>query len=326
MRAMRVKTKSASTSRLRLQVRPELGVSLGLIIMAVVFSVLNPTFASYQNLAAIATIVAELGIITAGVAFLMIAGEFDLSVSSTYALVGFVFVILGNRVSSPLALLLGLLLAAAVGLINGLVTLSVPLPSFITTLGMMMLLRGVLLAITMGQSVAYTGDRLAPSLLSHLWGSGLRPSHFWFIAIALVLSFVLTRTRYGNWVFATGGNVQIAHTMGVRTNVVKVINFVICAVLAGLAGCIVISRFELANASFGSGIELQAIAAAVIGGTALRGGRGTIIGASLGAVLMGMVRSGLVMAGAPPYWYTAFVGMILILAATFNVKILRWSH
>jgi simple sugar transport system permease protein len=256
----------------------------------------------------------------------MIAGEFDLSVSSTYALIGFVFVLMANRIHSIAALLIGLLIAAIIGFVNGFLTLKVPLPSFITSLGMMMFLRGVMLAITKGRSVAYSGDAVVPSILSLLGRYGFRPSHIWFPALAVVLSFILNKTRYGNWVFATGGNELIARTMGVRTNLVKIVNFMCCSALAGLAGCIVISRFSLANASFGTGIELQAIAASVIGGTALRGGRGTIIGAFFGALLMGIVRSGLVMAGAPAYWYEAFVGLILVIAASFNVKTLSWRQ
>ncbi|HQE26031.1 MAG TPA: ABC transporter permease, partial [Candidatus Atribacteria bacterium] len=117
------------------------------------------------------------------------------------------------------------------------------------------------------------------------------------------------------------GKKLVAYTMGVNVARVKTICFMISSALAGLSGVIAISRFKLANVSFGQGMELEAIAAAVIGGTLMSGGYGSIIGAALGAGIMGMVRTGLVMAGVPSYWYNAFVGIILIVAAVVNLKL-----
>ncbi|MBA7709329.1 Ribose import permease protein RbsC [subsurface metagenome] len=253
----------------------------------------------------------------------MIAGEFDLSVSSVYALSGFLFVTLANSFNSLLALIITLMAAACIGFLNGTITLRAGIPSFITTLGTMMFLRGIMLAVTGGRSVVYNGDLIVPTMLTRFIGRGFRPSHIWFLALALFFSLILTRTRYGNWVFATGGKKEVARAMGVNVNRVKVVNFMISSVMAGLAGCIVINRFGVANASFGMGMELEAIASAVIGGTFLMGGYGTIIGAFFGAFLMGMMRTGLVMVGAPAYWYQAFVGAILVIAATINIKLRR---
>lgn len=302
---------------------PEFGVILAFSTIFVVFSLLAPKFVSLRNLTGVFTIVSELGIITIGVAFLMIAGEFDLSVGSVYALCGFLFVTLANSFNSVLALIITLVVAACIGFLNGTITLRAGIPSFITTLGTMMFLRGIMLAVTGGRSVVYNGDLIVPTMLTRFIGRGFRPSHIWFLALALFFSFILTRTRYGNWVFATGGKKEVARAMGINVNRVKVVNFMISAVLAGLAGIIVINRFGVANASFGTGMELEAIAAAVIGGTFLMGGYGTIIGAFFGAFLVGMMRTGLLMVGAPAYWYQAFVGAILIIAATINIKLRR---
>jgi len=312
---------SLSLSRIRRW--PEFGVILAFSTIFMVFSLLAPKFVSLRNLTGIFTIVSELGIITIGVAFLMIAGEFDLSVSSVYALSGFLFVTLANSFNSLLALIITLMVAACIGFLNGTITLRAGIPSFITTLGTMMFLRGIMLAVTGGRSVVYNGDLIVPTMLTRFIGRGFRPSHIWFLALALFFSLILTRTRYGNWVFATGGKKEVARAMGVNVNRVKVVNFMISSVLAGLAGCIVINRFGVANASFGMGMELEAIASAVIGGTFLMGGYGTIIGAFFGAFLMGMMRTGLVMVGAPAYWYQAFVGAILVIAATINIKLRR---
>jgi len=302
---------------------PEFGALVAFLTLIVIFSLLSPKFFTLKNLTGIFTIVSELGIMTIGIAFLMICGEFDLSVSSVYALSGFIFVTLANQIYSPLAFLITLVVAAVIGFLNGVITLRARIPSFITTLGMMMFLRGIMLGVTGGETVVYYGDSIMPALLSRFIGYGFRPSHIWFLALTVLFSLILTRTRYGNWVFATGGRKEVARAMGVPVERVKIINFIISAVLAALSGCIVLARFKLANASLGLGMELEAIASAVIGGTFLMGGYGTIFGAFLGASLVGMIRTGLVMAGAPAYWYRAFVGAILIIAATINLKLRR---
>ena len=309
----------------RLRRNPAIGVIGAFIILFIVFSSLNSLFLSLGNITSMFTLISELGIVTVGVAFLMITGEFDLSVSSVYALSGFLFVVLANNMNSILALIITLGVACVIGFANGVVTVKVGVSSFITTLGTQMFLRGILLAVTGGSSVSYHGDRIVPALLTNSLGGGVRPSHLWFIGVTILFALILTRTRYGNWVFATGGDREVARAMGVHIDRVKIQNFVISALLAALSGVIVLTRFKIANASFGVGLELEAIAAAVIGGTFLTGGYGTIVGAFFGALIMGMMRTGLIMAGAPAYWYEAFVGAILIVAAAVNLKLHRFE-
>jgi len=300
---------------------PELGAILAFLTIFIFFSLFAPRFFGLRNLTGTFTVVSELGIMTIGVAFLMIAGEFDLSVSGVYATTGFLFVTLGNRLNSVLALAIALAVAACIGLLNGTLTLRARVPSFITTLGMMMFLRGMMIVATGGQTVVYEGDEIVATLLSKYIAHGFRPSHIWFIALVVFFSYLLTGTRYGNWVFATGGNKEVARAMGVNVERVKLINFAISSMMAGLSGCIVINRFGVANASFGTGMELETIAACVIGGTFLTGGYGTIIGVFCGAFLMGSIRTGLVMIGAPAYWYQAFVGAMLVIAAAIHIKV-----
>jgi len=300
---------------------PEFGVIFAFLILFIIFSIFSSKFFTLRNITGILTIVSELGIMAIGVAFLMIAGEFDLSVSSVYALSGFLFVTLANKFNSPLAFIITLAVAAFIGFCNGTITLKAHIPSFVATLGTQLIVRGTLLAVTGGESVSYKSDIIMPTILTRFIGYGFRPSHIWFLVLTLIFSIILTNTRYGNWVFATGGNKAVARAMGVNVNKVKVTNFMLSALMASLSGCIVISRFNLANASFGIGMELEAIASAVIGGTFLTGGYGTIIGVFFGALLMGMMRTGLIMIGAPAYWYQAFVGAILIIAATINLKL-----
>ncbi|RMF29097.1 MAG: ABC transporter permease, partial [Chloroflexi bacterium] len=142
-----------------------------------------------------------------------------------------------------------------------------------------------------------------------------------FVLIVLIFQVVLTQTRYGNGVYATGGDPGAARALGVNVARTKIINFVLSAMLAALAGIIQFSRFKSVDPLRGQEWELQAIAAAVIGGTLLTGGYGSILGTALGVMLVGMVRSGLVLAGAPAYWYRAFIGVILIAAVIINVRI-----
>ncbi len=306
--------------------RPVFGVLIAFSAVFIVFSVIAPKFLTISSLTGIFSLVAELGIITIGEAFLIISGEFDLSVGGVYALAGTVFVITANQTHSILGLLAALIVAAAIGVINWAVTVKMGLPSFIATLGMMLMSRGALLVATGGHSISYRADPVMPVVLSKIIDYGFRPSHLWFILLAMLFSFLLFKTRYGNWVFATGGEKETARARGVNTDRVKLINFVLCSVLAAFAGCIAMSRFKFANVAFGTGYELEAIAAAVIGGTFMFGGYGTIIGAALGAFIVSMIRIGLVLAGAPGYFYKFLVGAILIIAAYINNRIRKiWS-
>ncbi len=301
--------------------RPVFGVLIAFATVFVVFSAIAPNFLTLESLTGISSLVAELGIITVGEAFLIISGEFDLSVSGVYALAGALFVVLGNHFHSAVGFAVAIAVAVVIGAVNWAVTIKMGIPSFIATLGMLLITRGGLLAATGGQSIAYEADQVFPTILSRIIDYGVRPSHFWFIALTLLFSFLLFRTRYGNWVFATGGDQETARARGIDTGKVKLVNFILCSVLAALSGCIAISRFKFANVAFGTGYELEAIAAAVIGGTFMFGGYGTIVGAALGAFIVGMIRVGLVLAGAPGYFYRLFVGVILIGAAYINNRI-----
>ena len=306
--------------------KPEFGVFIAFLAIFIGFSFAAKRFLSFESLTAILTVASELGITTAGVTLLMIAGEFDLSVGSVLGLSGMIFAIsVTGGVPHILGMLLALGAAAIIGLLNGLVTTRTGIPSFIVTLGTMMLWRGVILAVTGGFPVRYWGNSWLLFALNGRLVGQLRISAFWFLLVVSIFSYVLTRTRYGNWIFATRGIPEAARTMGIPTNHVKILNFVISAVLASLAGCIQFARFHSVDPTRGQGLELETIAAAVIGGTLLTGGYGSIIGALLGALLVGMVRSGLVMAGAPSYWYQAFIGVVLIVAALVNLRVRKWA-
>lgn len=300
----------------------EFGAIVGVVVFLVMFSLLSSKFLTAENLFNTLTMAAELGIISIGVTMLIISGEFDLSVGSVFAVAPMIFATMINADFNPyFSLLIALLGCAGVGVVNGTVTLKTGIPSFITTLGMMMFWRGILLAVTGGFPIILSRR---VGMLQYLGGSligGLRYSAIWFLILALVFWIVLEKTRFGNWVFATGGNLGAARALGISTDRVKLTNFIFSSVLAGFAGLTTFARFKLVDPTFGQELELEAIASAVMGGTLLTGGYGSVVGACIGAFMISMVRNGLVLAGAPAYWYRAFIGVILIVAAVINARI-----
>lgn len=300
----------------------EFGAIVGVIVFLVLFSFLSNRFLTAENVFNTLTMAAELGIISIGVAMLIISGEFDLSVGSVFAVAPMIFATMVNAKYNPyLSLIVSLMVCAGIGLVNGTVTLKTGIPSFITTLGMMMFWRGILLAITGGFPIILSRR---VDMLQYLGGrvhGGLRYSAIWFVVLAFVFWVVLEKTRFGNWVFATGGNLGAARALGIATTRVKLVNFIFSSVLAGFAGLTTFARFKLVDPTFGQELELEAIASAVMGGTLLTGGYGSVVGASVGAFMISMVRNGLVLAGAPAYWYRAFIGVILIVAAVINARI-----
>jgi simple sugar transport system permease protein len=300
----------------------ELGAVVSVLCMVTVFTYLNPRFLTLPTLASIITLATELGIVAIGEAFLIISGEFDLSVGSVFAFASTVFTWLVNSGAHiGIALLGSFALATCIGLTNAVITLKGRIPSFITTLGMMWFLRGLLLATTRGFPV-----RIEVKVPELNWFSQpilyeFRISSIWFLILIIVMHIVLTSTPYGNKVQAVGGALETARALGVNTSKIKTINFVLSSNFAALSGIIAVSRFMVVEPVAGTGLELEAIAASVIGGTVLSGGVGSIIGAALGALLVGLIRVGLILAGAPAYWYIGFLGVILIIVGIIN---LRW--
>lgn len=302
----------------------EVGVAVALVVVYVVFMSMKKEFLSAGTLGDIVTVAAELGTVAVGVSFLMIAGEMDLSVGSNFALTGMLLAMFITRFSwNPyLAFVVVLACAAGIGALNGLVTLSARIPSFITTLGAMMFWRGVALYLTQGWPISVFAD--VPLLR---WLGGTKVYHtfhisaVWWLIIGAVFWVTLQKTAYGNWVFATGGKRAAARALGVPDTRVKLVNFILAGVMAGLAGCLQLGRMGSMSPVWGQDLPLEAIAAAVVGGNSLNGGVGSILGAMLGAVTMASIRIGLVMVGAPAYWYMAFVGFIVVAAVALNVRL-----
>jgi len=208
-------------------------------------------------------------------------------------------------------------IALAIGAVSGLFVTRLGIPSFLVTLGMLLVVRGSALWLTSGfpQRTWDAGDQwLATLLVGDFYIGGLRiyMSLIWFILLAVAIHFVLTRTRFGNWIQATGGNPGAARNRGVPVKRVKLVLFMLSAAMAGLAGVISSIRVSAANPNSGQGYELEVIAMVVIGGTVLTGGRGTIIGTVLGVLILRLMRNGIVLIGVPGLAYNIFIGAIIL--------------
>ncbi len=266
-----------------------------------------------------------LGIISLGVGVLMITGEYDLSVGSVYTLAGYTTAIVFTAgYSVPVAILATFAIAIAIGIANGLVTTRAGIPSFITTMGSMLVVRGAVRWLSEFGSVSF---RPPPEVSAIFTGSvaGIAAPFIWFLGIAVLAWLLLHRSKLGNHMFLVGGNERTATAVGIRSQRVKVIAFAICSLTAALAGVISIARVGTATPSQGVGLELRAIAVCVIGGLALSGGRGTVLGIVVGACLLYMVEDVLLLLRAPGFYLDVFVGAILVVAVIINTWMTRRS-
>lgn len=210
--------------------RPELGVLLSLVIVTVISIVLSEgKFASIRNAAALLAISAELGIVTIGMAFILISGEIDLSVGSVFGMSALFFVLLTNKIGSSIpAFVIALGLASLVGLANGLVVTKTQVPSLIATLGMMMFVRGIIYFTTGGFTRSFASTHPLVELLGGRFLDRFHTSVIWFVLVAVIFGVILRLTRYGNAVLAVGGNREVARAMGISVDRVRLTNFILC--------------------------------------------------------------------------------------------------
>ena len=286
-----------------------------LVLEIAIFSTINPDFLSILNISNTLTFTVELGLIALAMTLLMTAGEFDLSVGSLFGFSPVVMWTLYNAglTSLSVAFVISLVIAALIGLFNGLFVTRLKIPSFLVTLGMLLVVRGTALFVTNG----FPQRTWSASTWLTMWSAApldrsVHRSLFWFIATAVILGYVLTETKYGNWIQATGGNASAAQARGVDVSSVKVALFILSAVMSSFAGIISSIRTSAANPNSGTGYKLEVIAMVVIGGTALTGGRGTIIGTVLGVLILRVMRNGIVLIGVPGLAYNIFIGAIIL--------------
>ena len=308
-----------NTAVQRMVSRPEFGPFILLVVMVFVFWQINPAFLSSRNIGNMLAFTVELGLIALAMTLLMTSGEFDLSVGSLFGFCPVLMWTLYNTgaTSIEVGFVLALGTAAAIGLCSGLFVTRLRIPSFLVTLGMLLVVRGSALVVTSGfpQRTWDAADLLLAEVLVGDFNVGalrVYMSLFWFVAAALLLGYLLTQTKMGNWLQAAGGNAEAARARGVAVERTKVKLFVLSAVMAGFAGIISSIRTAAANPNSGTGYELEVIAMVVIGGTALTGGRGTIIGTVLGVFILRLMRNGIVLIGVPGLAYNIFIGAIIL--------------
>lgn len=315
------------TRRLRaLLRRPEVGILVVILALVGYMSIRFERFLSIDNLMNIARNYSDIGIGAVGMTLVLLIEGIDLSVASVMALGGLVasIAMVWWGLPVPIAILLGIGAGIVVGLVNGFLVQRVRLAPFIATLGMLGIARGVVVGTTSGQGVSglpadftaigqgYVGFVPIPVIV--------------FAVVAIVAALFLAYHVWGTYIFSIGGNETAAILTGLPVARVKIFVYVVCSALAALAGVMVVSRVGVSLPGQSLGYELQVIAAAVIGGVSLQGGRGTILGAVLGALLIGLIQNILVFERVPPYWQTAFTGGIIVLAAIVDIVRQRRSQ
>lgn len=298
--------------------RPEFGPLVLLVTEIIIFVSQSNTFMSTGNISNLLAFTPELGMIALGMTLLMTAGEFDLSVGSVFGFAPIVMWTLFNegKTSFEIAFIFALSLSAIIGLVNGLFVTVIRIPSFLVTLGMLLVVRGSALYITDGfpQRTWRAESKLMDYIVGDFFIRDFRvyASLIWFLVFALILHYLLTQSKFGNWILASGGNPISARARGVRVGYTKVMMFILISLLAAYAGITSSIRVSSANPNSGQGYELEVIAMVVIGGTILTGGRGTIIGTVLGVFILRVMRNGIVMVGVPGLAYNIFIGGIIL--------------
>jgi simple sugar transport system permease protein len=331
----------AATSWLtRLLRRPELGALMGAVVIYVMFSAVDTTgkFATITGTARWTDSASTVGIVAVPVALLMIAGEFDLSSGVMVGTSGLLCGVLTTEYGIPMwpAILLTFAFAACIGFINGWLVMSTGLPSFIVTLAMYFSLRGINLgatkAITDTVRVSGLGDVKGFASAEKIFGSTFwdpydyRIAVVWWVGITLLATVVLAKTRFGNWIYAVGGDANAARNTGVPVRRTKITLFMATSMSSALVGIIAVSRLKSMQAGTGIGEEFTFIIAAVVGGCLLTGGFGSAIGASIGASIIGMAFLGINWAGWDSDWNWLFLGVILFAAVLVNTFISKRAH
>jgi ribose transport system permease protein len=287
-----------------------------LIAVGVALSFASPVFATSTNLLNVALATSVTALLAIGQTFVIILAEIDLSVGSVLSFSAAVTALTLRHHSTVTGILVGLLVGAGIGLINGLLVTKTRMPSFIVTLAMMSILGGCALQVTQGNPVAVTDYNFQN--IGQAQAAGI-PVPVWLMAVGfIVFGVVLARSRFGRYVYATGDNQEAALLSGIPTDRVKIYAFIISGALAALAGFIITARLSTAEPSAGTGLELEAIAAVIIGGTSLAGGRGDMIGTLVGALILGVIDNGMNLLNVSPFLQSVVKGLVILLAVLLD--------
>jgi simple sugar transport system permease protein len=311
----------------RFSKRQDFGAFVSAGIIFVVFAVIDPSgWLSLSTFGNISHFSAILGFLAMGEALVLISKEIDLSLGSIYGLAGVAFITLAQPLGIVGAFFAAMALAFLLGGINAFIILRGKLPSMIVTLSTLFAYRGIIYIWTGGTIKSFSKES-REHWLTRLFGGeffGIENALVWALLLLFVLNIMLQRTRTGNHLFAVGGDAESALSHGVNVVRTKTKAYLLAGGLAGLSGIITLCDKPQTHVTLGTLMELEAIASAVIGGCVLTGGRGSVIGALIGAFIITGVRYELIALGAPSAWFITFVGLVLIVAVLFNQALSRW--
>jgi ribose transport system permease protein len=297
----------------------EFTLVLVLLVMTIAMTLFSPVFLTRANVEAILLGLSVEATIAVGMVILLISGGLDLSVGSTMAFTGVVtgLALTTLKLPAPVAILIGLLAALLVGLINGLLISKLMINPFIATLGMQITVRGLTLVLAAGKAVL----NLPPSFTVVGQGRlfGIQYPIYIMLALVIIFDVFMRNSRFFRQMYYIGGNEKAARLSGINVDWVKVINYCLVGILAGVAGVMITGRFGSSSLTVGSGVELRVITATIIGGASLSGGEGSVLGAFLGALFMGVLANALNLLGVDVYWQSFVTGLILIIAVVVDV-------
>lgn len=291
----------------------------GLLVLCIILSILTPRFLTINNLRNVFTQVSVNAVIAAGMTFVILTGGIDLSVGSILAIAGAVAAAIVKSTGNVfLAVIAALAIGAIIGLLNGIIIARGKIQAFIATLVSMTVFRGVTYVYTNGTPVSGLGQKFM--VLGNDKILGMPIPVIVTVIIFLLSYYILDQTRYGRYVYSIGGNEDTARLSGINANKVKTLVYVISGVMAAVSGIIVTSRIGSASPNAGSGFELDAIAAVVLGGTSLAGGEGSIVGTIIGAVIIGVLNNGLNLMNVSPFYQLIVKGLVILLAVMIDKK------
>lgn len=299
----------------------KLGPVIGLLLIVVIISIMSPNFLTINNLMNVLRQVSINALIAFGMTFVILTGGIDLSVGSILALTGAVTAsLLASGMDPVLAMFLGLLLGAILGAINGIIIAKGNVAPFIATLATMTIYRGLTLVFTEGRPISGLGDSLSFQLIGKGYFLGI-PVPIVTMAIAFgVLYFILKKTTFGRRVYAVGGNEEASRLSGIKVDRIKIYVYALIGTLAALSALILTSRLNSAQPTAGNMFELDAIAAVVLGGTSLTGGRGWIFGTLVGALIIGVLNNGLNLIGVSSFFQQVVKGIVILIAVLLDRK------
>ncbi|ARJ39663.1 ribose ABC transporter permease [Sporosarcina sp. P21c] len=299
----------------------KLGPVIGLLLIVVIISVMSPSFLTLNNLFNVLRQVSINALIAFGMTFVILTGGIDLSVGSILALTGAVTAgMMSGGMDPILAMLLGVLLGVLLGAINGLIIAKGKVAPFIATLATMTIFRGLTLVYTEGRPISGLGDSFTFQMLGKGYIFGI-PVPVITMAISFaVLYFILKKTTFGRRVYAVGGNEEASRLSGINVDRVKIYVYSLAGGLTAIASLILTSRLNSAQPTAGNMFELDAIAAVVLGGTSLTGGRGWIVGTLIGALIIGVLNNGLNLIGVSSFFQQVVKGAVILIAVLLDRK------